>query len=604
MRAQARGHRDAKRFDLYAAALEIDSSAPQPEQMSIAKEIRDLWENGEEVRSDERTIGEAKLGLVHRFGAAVRHAEHINARSRSDGLAPREPVDLPYDVLFEIGVHEPSHPVRVAIAQEISAGGDAAYAKLRNKYAVHRDPVQQYLNDVRCRKRRHDNLRKRFLAGASERRARGGPAGAEEQRRRLQEIADDCAEDYAEAWREFVLRAHLLPMAVGSVSAKYRDEVKERLEIWLEHLAPAESRLLPSMPDAARGEPDLPLSLENALAQGFKNAANRRTKHRDVSDETRTYLVEKAEKMLTRSRYWYAQLSLLHALCLWALPDSVVSAPGGGAGAARRRRNAGRPPAGQGLGGRTAADRGDPVQAVARWLSITGSAHESPAAKGPLQRTRAHRSLHPFVAEAADLVTLALETGHPERFLWIDENGAIEDVGSTPGDPERYRKHNLWIAPSVGWSVLHPRAQRLVADVLVMLNLTERDGAPGEVEERLARANKRSLPPCLTHDRRPLHPERSVGRATEDQPGSTCLSSCRFRLCPYPPKAGHGRTEIEEPFCRQQQALLHSRTRFHLPAVSRRTPPWVSIPVRQLDRFWDLMSHRNRTSSGDDPNVV
>ena len=212
--------------------------------------------------------------------------------------------------------------------------------------------------------------------------------------------------------------------------------------------------------------------------------------------------------------------------------------------------------------------------------------------------------LHPFVAEAADLVTLALETGHPEQFLWIDEHGAVDSVGSTPADPERYRKHNLWIAPSSGWTSLHPRAQRLLADVLIMLNLTERDGSPDAIEERLELTDRSDLPPCVTHDRTPLHPERSVGRDDRDEPGSTCLPTCTFRLCPYPPKAARTQKEIEEPFCRQQQALLHSHRRWHLPALTRRTASWVSIPVRELHAFWEVMAHRKRKTPEEDEQVL
>ncbi|KIQ65109.1 hypothetical protein TR51_13890 [Kitasatospora griseola] len=305
--------------------------------------------------------------------------------------------------------------------------------------------------------------------------------------------------------------------------------------------------------------------------------------------------------MLACSRYWHAQVSLLHALCLWELPDSTGPAwPRATAGRARHRRGHistnGTAPAG---GGGT----DDPVQAVARWLSMAGSAHAraSVASSGGVD---SKRPLHPFVAEAGDLVALALESGRPERFLWIDENGAIDSVGSRPAGPDRYRKHNLWIAPSVGWSILHPRAQQLVADMLIMLNLTERNTAsPDDLEERLVRAAPDTLPPCLTHDRTRLHPERSVGRAESDQPGSTCLYECRFRLCPYPPKAGKTQTEIEEPFCRQQQALLHRRSRWPFPAIKRTTPTWVGIPVRALDRFWGTMASRNHRSAESDQSV-
>jgi hypothetical protein len=353
-----------------------------------------------------------------------------------------------------------------------------------------------------------------------------------------------------------------------------------KLDIWLQHLDPVARSQNPLLPHATRTDPDLPLTLENALARGFKNAANRRRHHPDAHPETRAYLVKQAERMLTCSRYWYAQLSLLHALCLWELP--AVPSPDSDA-------------APQGVT--------DPVRAVARWLSMTGTALDTPPPAGHGNRRHADKLLHPFVAEAGDLVTLALETKHPERFIWIDESRAIDNVGSTPADPDRYRKHHLWIAPSVGWSTLHPRAQRLIADVLVMLNLSERAGSPDEAEERLRRANKNTLPPCLTHDRSSLHPERSVGRADLDEPGSTCLPTCQFRLCPYPPKSGKTQTEVEEPFCRQQQALLHSRYRWRPPAVVRCTAPWVGIPVRQLRDFWEKMASRNRKSTDQEPNV-
>jgi hypothetical protein len=122
--------------------------------------------------------------------------------------------------------------------------------------------------------------------------------------------------------------------------------------------------------------------------------------------------------------------------------------------------------------------------------------------------------------------------------------------------------------------------------------------------ERLDRANRDVLPPCLTHDRGPLHPERSVGGADGGESGSTCLPTCKFRLCPYPPKAGKAQTEIEELFCRQQQALLHSRSRWHLPAFTRRTAPWVSIPVRELHAFWDEMANRNRKAPEEDEQIL
>lgn len=190
-------------------------------------------------------------------------------------------------------------------------------------------------------------------------------------------------------------------------------------------------------------------------------------------------------------------------------------------------------------------------------------------------------------------MALALETGQPERYLWIDEKDATDTIGARTRYPGGYRRHNLWIPPSAGWSTLDARAQHLVADVLVMLNLIERDGHPDEVEERLARVEQPGmpLPPCIRTDREPLRTGTSVPPA----PGSTCLPDCKFQLCPYPPRGCVPRGEIREPFCRQQQALLPGRVRRCLPRVLRRkTPHWVSMRVRELDRFWEAMARRTR----------
>ena len=121
---------------------------------------------------------------------------------------------------------------------------------------------------------------------------------------------------------------------------------------------------------------------------------------------------------------------------------------------------------------------------MAHWLSSSDSERE-----------------HPFLAEARDLAILALEKRQPERFLWIDESGVATKIGARPPHSDAVRKHNLWIPPSVGWSALHPRAQKLVADVLLLLNLIERDGKPDEREQRMRRAMRNDLPPCLSGER-------------------------------------------------------------------------------------------------------
>ncbi|WP_031163364.1 hypothetical protein [Streptomyces durhamensis] len=238
------------------------------------------------------------------------------------------------------------------------------------------------------------------------------------------------------------------------------------------------------------------------------------------------------------------------------------------------------------------------VQTVERWLSMAGTAQHAPDRPGP-DGAAPRRRLHPFVAEAGDLVALALETGRPERFVWIDEKGVADTIGSR-SRPQGYRKHHLWIPPSAGWRTLDGRAQRLVADVLVLLNLVERDGHPDEVEERLTRAEQPGmpLPPCIRRDRSPLRPGMKASTSEPPGPGTTCLPDCTFQLCPYPPRGYVPRGEIREPFCRRQQALLPGPVRRCLPrglgTLHRKTPAWVGMRVRDLDRFWDEMAGRTR----------
>lgn len=55
-----------------------------------------------------------------------------------------------------------------------------------------------------------------------------------------------------------------------------------------------------------------------ALAQGFKQAANGRFRHVHSRPDNSIYLEERALDMLKHARYWFTQLTLIQALCLWA----------------------------------------------------------------------------------------------------------------------------------------------------------------------------------------------------------------------------------------------------------------------------------------------
>ncbi|WP_116209497.1 ATP-binding protein [Streptomyces olivoreticuli] len=552
LREAAEKRTDAKALDLYAAALDIDSATGASAHQEIVTSLRDRWQYI--AGGDRRTLQGAKEDVVHRVGDVLRA---IGARSEKqpDGPAPA------YAPFFEIAENEPSYPIRLAIAQEIGAGGDNAFDVLRTMFPLpengppeENDPWVQYETALREQLHAEHRTREEDLRS---------PVSGDQAHKQYKEHKKESDEQRSRIWRRFTMRAWLVPMMVGSVGDKHRNQAKERLRLWLAHLEPEHS---------ASQRADLPLSLEIALAQGFKSAANRRERHPHTHEEPREYLVEEAEAMLTHARFWYSQLTLIHALCLWELRDGTS-----------------RPSA-----------KADPTQSVKRWLALAGS-KQDPVARHPDDRTRRGERLHPFVAEAAGLAVLALESGHPERFIWIDEMGVMNNIGSSPADPGVYRRHTLWIPPSVGWSTLHPRAQQLLADVLLLLNLVQRSGRPEELEARLARADRCVLPPCLDRDREPLRPRRTVGMAEDAPPGSTCARDCPFELCPYPAMGEQPRAEMREAFCRQQQALLRPYRRVGvmgpLSWMRRRRAPWHRMTCSELHRFWEDMAARSRTPS-------
>jgi hypothetical protein len=502
-----------KALDMYSAALEIDCVSESPQQIEIAKQIDRHWPR---IRArDSRTLEEGKLGLVHRFGDALRV---LDGRRRTD----RRVGDSAYAQLYVLSCREPSYPIRLAAAQEIGAGGEAAYRQL--------EPILT----APCE-------------GCERKRAKC----------RVERVATEELDDNAR-WRARLMSAWLAPLLVGSAGTGDDDrDVQERvvgdLDQWLQHMS-TEAR----EPD----EHDLSLSEEIALAQGFKYAANRRKRHPNARPDAQTLLAERALQMLKCSRYWFSQLTLIHALCLWSLHDEDDK------------------PA-HGHGSR-------PRATVEYWLDCAGSARMDTRVQ--TTKTNTDGPPHPFVAKAAELAMLALETRQPERFCWIDESGVVSLVGSRLIGPSRgTRKHHLWIPPSIGWSALDPRAQQLVADVLLLLNLAERGGDPKVLEQRLQRANRPNLPACLTRDREPLAPGRTVGMADMSAPGTNCADGCAFQLCPYPPKGTQPqRVELSEAFCRRQRTLLSKTFK------GRQTGSWQGIPRTTLKKFWTEMAERAR----------
>ncbi len=505
---------DSKVLDIYAAALEIDSVATDPQHATIAAEITSRWSRIH--AQDPRTVEEGKIAVVQRFGEAAR----VLDGRRRQGDRPRSAPAYPE--LYAIACADRSYPVQLAAAQQIGAGGYGAYAALG---AALEAPCQV------C---------------AAERAARSpnGPdrpaTASEEQKSRAALVS---------AW--------LAPMLVRSADAARAaadrssdEQARADLAQWLRHVG--QDGRLP-------GEQDLPISLEIALAQGFKYAANRRPGHPDAERETSMYLAEQALEMLRGARYWFSQLTLLHALCLLNLSE----------------------------GSRQADDNrsGRPEAIVQHWLDVAG--RDRP---GQGRATREQAALHPFVREAARLVVMALRTRRPQRYCWIDESGVVGQVGSRNLSPETpHSRHPLWIPPSAGWTALDGRAQQLVADVLLLLNLADRGDQLADRERRLKRSNRVDLPPCITHVRDALEPGRTVGTAVSSAPGVSCVDGCAFELCPYPPKGIQPRVEMSEAFCRRQQNLV---IRPRDPRTGR--APWQQMRPAQLIRFWGEMADRAR----------
>lgn len=289
------------------------------------------------------------------------------------------------------------------------------------------------------------------------------------------------------------------------------------------------------------------ISQEIALAQGFKYAANRRYGHVHSRSAVLGYLQDEALEMLKRARYWFSQLTLIQALCLWEIQAGETTSSG---------------------------QHWNPDAIVNHWLDEIAGAQ---ARDG-----QGDRRIHPFAEAAAVLAARALETGHPERFLWMDESDLVTRIGSSRQVTDsQARRHDQWIQPSMGWSGLDRHAQQLVADVLLLLNLAERGEQPGKIEQWLERANKDTLPPCIRHDRLALRPDCTVGTAASNTPGSSCLDGCPFDLCPYPPKGQQPhRAELSEAFCRHQYTLVR-RAR-----IRRSTARWQGLRASQMRTFW------------------
>lgn len=277
-----------------------------------------------------------------------------------------------------------------------------------------------------------------------------------------------------------------------------------------------------------------PASLDACLAQGFKYEANR-VLAPGADRLAREHLIRQAEALVEKTAYWYTRLTLLHAVTLWMLSETP----------------------------RSSADQRE-------WLSRWSGEHP-----------------HPFVSAAAGLCASALAHRNPSPYIWIDETGIVAKLGQQTATVDTNADNSLWLTDSLGWVALKPRAVRLVADALLMLNLTDGLQQPGSGAasqfERIRRASRPALPPCVTHagERSFLSVLGGEDERSWALPGVTCAGSCEFRLCPYPPTGRTLRPEFSESFCR------------HVAAVRGRAA-WHELGKRELQRFWREMERRAR----------
>jgi hypothetical protein len=549
--AEAAGARhDNKALDIYAAAMEISSIATDHRRGAAAgtsgggsKGVAQLASQAVAWRGSRRRC--SHIGLARKIqnewsdirsedpqtleeaklGLVCRFGEALHTMA---GRRHNCPGGLGYAELYEICLKESSYRIRLAAAQEIGRGGAVAFQEIKRKLAVPGQSDEGPQGRNKNSKQRSDQAldgRAPIAANPS--------AGGEAQ------------------WDQQV-SAWLAPLLVASIDAADGDhgpgsayqDAERYLRQWRQHV-----RL------AGLSGPMVTISQEIALAQGFKYAANRRYEQVYSRPAVLGHLQEEALEMLKHARYWFTQLTLIQALSLWEIQAGDWTAGG---------------------------QYWNPDAIVNHWLEqISGE---------QARNGRGDHRIHPFVQAAAVLATRALETGHPERFLWMDESDLVTRVGSSRKVTDSQgRRHDQWIEPSMGWSGLDRHAQQLVADVLLLLNLAERGKQPAKIEQWLERANRDTLPPCVTRDRLALRPDRTVGTAASNPPGSSCLNGCPFDLCPYPPKGLQPhRAELSEAFCRHQYMLVR-RAR-----LRRSTARWQGLRASQMRTFWSDMANRAR----------
>ena len=292
--------------------------------------------------------------------------------------------------------------------------------------------------------------------------------------------------------------------------------------------------------------------LEASIAQGFKVHALTLITAGYVDKETVN--VDKAKEMLSRSKFWYSQLNLLHAITV-----RVAYAAAQGGALFNERRH---------------------VTSLRRRANYV--------------RDLLPQDPHPFVKAVATLCDRAIDEVRRDlkdprgkdqknaarealgRYVWGDEGVLVSQQPAELDKGEVAQARRARTDGGTGTdrsSGLVDSAIQLVGDIVILLNMNE----AGDEEQRKWFAETAELPYCMTQS-------RDRGELFDKCRGG---EECKFGLCPYQPAVNgpSAHREISRGFCRHQQ---HHATR-------RAARPWGSeVKTRELREVWEELEAKAR----------
>jgi hypothetical protein len=185
-----------------------------------------------------------------------------------------------------------------------------------------------------------------------------------------------------------------------------------------------------------------------------------------------------------------------------------------------------------------------------------------PEAVRELRALEAHEQ-HPFVREAVRLSLRAVYAGDWAPYVWEDESSAI----------------------GTSASVLSSETTVLLADVVLLLNLTEQGGRQQSEARKQQVFGRPDLPHCLSTSR-----SRARSLLTEE-----CPPPCSFGLCPYPTTAEFSlaRGRFSQAFCLHQLEIYSRGMRFRwLRQGPSRRRRWNRTGATGMAEFWREMENR------------